>query len=142
MSDGREQAIAKLQQAYGRKDLTLLLGAGVSVGSGLPNWEKLVPTMYFGLTSDQKLGGCRPFPNYLYAIAEWHLARQQEPLEVTVRKLQLFFDKAIGANPRDVIQCLHDTLYAPYLPPPDLLDSWAFRQTPSQTMPPCKQLAV
>ncbi len=78
----------KLQSAFSDQRLTMYLGAGVSAGSGLPTWEKLVLALYFATVSEQRLPGWRPFPNYLFAIADWYLTTRQEPLEITARKLK------------------------------------------------------
>lgn len=84
------------------------------MGSNLPSWEKLVLAMYFSLTSDQKLNGWSPFPNYLYAISEWYLSRQREPLEITARKLLKYFSQNRSLDNEKFIDSLHDNLYAPY----------------------------
>lgn len=81
----------RLQQAFRNGNLTLYLGAGVSVASGLPTWDKLVLSVYFATISEQKLGNWRPFPNYLYAISEWYLREIREPLEITARKLRKMY---------------------------------------------------
>ena len=41
------EALAYLGGAHRRGDITLYLGAGVSVGNGLPTWEQLVLSMYY-----------------------------------------------------------------------------------------------
>jgi SIR2-like domain len=84
----RSEIIGELASAFSQKNLTLYLGAGVSVGSGLPTWDRLVLAMYFSTMADKTMKGWRPFPNYLYAIAEFHLKRGQEPLEITARKVR------------------------------------------------------
>jgi len=66
----RDEALDTMCKAYGRGELSLYLGAGVPVGSGLPTWEKLVLAMYFSALSKQSLGLWIPFPNYLYARPE------------------------------------------------------------------------
>jgi hypothetical protein len=43
----RPEMLDRLRQAFNEKRLSLYLGAGVSVGSGLPSWDKLVLAMYF-----------------------------------------------------------------------------------------------
>ncbi len=80
-----------LRDAYKNKTLTLFLGAGVSMGSGLPSWDALVLAMYFKMMDEQDLGRWRPFPNYLFAISEWQLQHLHEPLEITSRKIRRHF---------------------------------------------------
>jgi hypothetical protein len=100
-------AIDSLRTAYQSKNLTLFLGAGASVANGLPTWERLVLAMYFAAIHTRHLGGWRPFPNYLFAIAEWHLKRLREPLEITARKLCNYYPSG-----QEFITELKKTLYA------------------------------
>jgi hypothetical protein len=86
-----EQAIEELRDAFKQKRLTLYLGAGVSVASELPTWDRLVLSMYFKAIAEQQMQGWRPFANYLYAIAEWHLKRSPVPLEITARKIRKYY---------------------------------------------------
>ena len=102
----RKQTVDALRDAFQQRNLTLYLGAGVSVANGLPTWEKLVLAMYFSAISHEKMGGWRPFPNYLFAIAEWHLARSDEPLEITARKIRQYY-----TDPGDFLHSLRETLY-------------------------------
>ena len=97
MSALSENARQVLSEAFRNQNLSLYLGAGVSAGSQLPTWEKLVVSMYFAIVTEQKMAGWRPFPNYLFAIAEWYLGKLREPLEVTARKTRgLYRDDAEG----------------------------------------------
>jgi hypothetical protein len=102
-----ETAIDRLRTAYRSRNLTLFLGAGASVANGLPTWERLVLAMYFSTISMSQLGGWRPFPNYLFAIAEWHLKRLREPLEITARKLRKYYQSG-----EEFMTELKKTLYA------------------------------
>lgn len=83
------EALTHLQVTYGSANITLYLGAGVSVGNGLPTWEQLVTSMYFGaLDQAAQDRPERPFPNYLFAIAEWHLKQHRADPEITARKVR------------------------------------------------------
>lgn len=100
----------RLKSAFRDRNLTLYLGAGVSVASGLPTWDKLVLSVYFATISEEKLGNWRPFPNYLYAISEWYLREMREPLEVTARKLRkMYADGAAGEQ--EFLAAVRDGLY-------------------------------
>jgi hypothetical protein len=101
-----QESIRRLRKALQEGDLTLFLGAGVSVGSGLPNWQQLVLAMYFDALEEAEPRGLRPFPNYLFAIAEWVLERRREPLEITARKIQRLYP------PEKFLDRLQQTLYA------------------------------
>jgi hypothetical protein len=103
----KEAAIDHLRTAYRSRNLTLFLGAGVSVANGLPTWERLVLAMYFSTINMSQLGSWRPFPNYLFAIAEWHLKRLREPLEITARKLRKYYESG-----EQFMTELRKTLYA------------------------------
>jgi hypothetical protein len=88
----RDDAIESLREAFHGRNITLYLGAGVSIGSGLPSWDQLVLGMYFNKISHEYMEGWRPFSNYLFAISEWYLKTKGEPLEITARKLQKFYE--------------------------------------------------
>ena len=89
--EDQEEKIAAVARAFTGDNLTLYLGAGVSVGNGLPNWSKLVLAMYFtALEGDWKYSW-RPFTNYLYAIAEWQLEHRYESPEITAQKIYQFY---------------------------------------------------
>ena len=51
-----DDARSDLQQAFRDRSLTLYLGAGVSVASALPTWEKLVLSVYFATISERLEG--------------------------------------------------------------------------------------
>ena len=53
------RSINILRQAYQDRNLTLYLGAGLSIGSGLPSWDALVLAMYFKVMDRKRLGGKR-----------------------------------------------------------------------------------
>jgi SIR2-like domain len=98
--------IAKIQAAYRCGNLTLYLGAGVSKGNGLPTWAELVLAMYFNAMKDHWEGQWRPYPNYLYAIAEWLLQRRTEPPEITAQKVRQCY-KTPKAFLSDLRKCLY-----------------------------------
>jgi Leucine-rich repeat (LRR) protein len=102
-----DDSLSELRQAYRQKNLTLYLGAGVSLASGLPSWDQLVLTMYYGAISTDWKARWRPYPNYLYAIAEWQLNRGHEPLEITARKIRQCYK-----NDAEFVEELRSTLYA------------------------------
>jgi hypothetical protein len=104
----RKANVKALRVSYGEGNLVLYLGAGVSVGNGLPPWDQLVLAMYFA-ASPKEMGGWHPFPNYLFAIAEWHLQRGHEPLEITARKIRECY-----SDVQDFLTNLRKTLYAGY----------------------------
>ncbi len=101
-----------LRDAYKNKTLTLFLGAGVSMGSGLPSWDALVLAMYFKVMDEQRLGRWRPFPNYLLAISEWQLKHLHEPLEITARKIRRHFQ----GEEEKFRELLWETLYEGFQP--------------------------
>ncbi len=99
-----------LRRAYAQGNLVLYVGAGVSVGSGLPTWQNLVLAMYFSALSKKASGSVLLNPGYLFATAEWHLEGGKEPLEITARKIRQYYE-----DDEDFVQHLWETLYAGFL---------------------------
>jgi len=100
----------QLAQDIKERPVTLYLGAGVSIGSGLPTWEELVILMYY-----RKLGGqqgsstlTQAYPDFLYAIAEWHLRRSKQPLDILARHVKLMH----GGDGNAFMNSMRDALYA------------------------------
>jgi hypothetical protein len=108
--DRNQEALDNLRDAYINGNLSLYLGAGVSVGSGLPTWDKLVLAMYFSALSKKSQKPWQLYPSYLFAISEWHLERAHEPLEITARKIKRYY-----TDNDDFTQHLWETLYAGFL---------------------------
>jgi hypothetical protein len=108
--NGTDESIDSLRKAYQNGNLSLYLGAGVSAGSGLPTWDKLVLAMYFSALSIHSLHPWQLHPSYLFATAEWHLERSNEPLEITARKLRRYYK-----DDDDFMLHLWETLYAGFL---------------------------
>jgi hypothetical protein len=110
-----KEAIRHLQDAYKKGKLILYLGAGASVASGLPSWEKLVLAMYFSSLKNRPLDKqLTPYPNYLFAISEWHLGRRGEPLDITARKVRNLYK-----TEQEFLHDLRHTLYAGFKYPGD-----------------------
>jgi hypothetical protein len=79
--------LKKLQSAFQRGNLSLYLGAGVSKPSGLPSWDELVQALYFTTLKDESfIHDIRPYPNYLFALAEWVLEQKNEPLDIVIAR--------------------------------------------------------
>jgi hypothetical protein len=93
MANDNNKYIKELNRAFSRGQLTLYLGAGVSQASGLPGWEELIISLYYQTINDDELQySFRPFPNYVYAIAEWRLQKSKEPLDVIVRRCKAMYN--------------------------------------------------
>lgn len=106
-----EPHLGEIRQALADREITLYLGAGVSMGSGLPSWEQLVLAMYYQALSGTDLHGWRPFPNYLFAIAEYHLRHSTEPPDITAQKLLYHYRRK---DEGDFFADLRVTLYSPF----------------------------
>lgn len=81
--------LSALQDAFAKGNLTFYLGAGVSKPNGLPSWEELVQALYFSTLEDKSyIYDLKPYPNYLFALAEWVLKQKNEPLDIIIRKIK------------------------------------------------------
>jgi SIR2-like domain len=102
--------ISNLRSAFQQRALGLYVGAGVSLANGIPSWDELVLAMYFAAISPEPMRGWHPYPNYLLAIAEWHLNQSREPLDITARKIQRYIKTS-----NQFLKVLRTTLYAGYV---------------------------
>lgn len=99
--------LSTLKAAFQRGNLTLYLGAGVSKPNGLPGWEELVQALYFTTLNDESfITEMKPYPNYLFALAEWVFRQKNEPLDIIIRKIRQWYEG------KDFIGMLSTTLYA------------------------------
>jgi len=96
-----------LKEAFSRGNLTFYLGAGVSKPNGLPSWQELVQALYFSTLQDESyIYELKPYPNYLFALAEWVLKQKNEPLDLIIRKIKQWYEG------KDFMSMLSNTLYA------------------------------
>jgi len=96
-----------LKESFQSGKMTFYLGAGVSKPNGLPSWEELVQALYFSTLEDETyIYELRPYPNYLFALAEWVLKQKNEPLDIIIRKIKQWYEG------KDFISMMKNTLYA------------------------------
>jgi hypothetical protein len=100
-----------LRGLYAGGNMTLFLGAGISMDNGLPGWKDLVVSMYFRYMADEEWRHISPYPNYLYAISSWYVQETGESLDVIVRKLEAGY----APWPGMFENCLWESLYGSYL---------------------------
>jgi len=84
-------ASRRLVQAFAEGRLTLYLGAGCSVASGVPSWDLLVMQLYvngIGRRLPDRFGSV---PGLISAVGHWAFKRQVLPLEVAARKLRGYY---------------------------------------------------
>jgi hypothetical protein len=101
----QKEAIKSLRDAFSSRDLTIYLGAGVSIPSGLPSWEQLVLLLYFR-TLDADIS-YKVYPNYLMAISEWLIKNKNEPLDIIIRKV-----KNSGWDETTFFNLIRESLYS------------------------------
>jgi hypothetical protein len=103
-----KKAINDLRKAFKSHNLSIYLGAGVSVSSGLPSWDQLVLLMYFRtLKADMPFS---VYSNYLLAMADWLLKKKNDPLDVVIRKI-----KKSGWDNNQFLEVLWQTLYSGFM---------------------------
>jgi hypothetical protein len=84
-------AVRELRRAFDEARLSLFLGAGCSVASGVPTWERLVTQLYVnGIV--RKLGRHLSVPGLVSAVGHWAFAREIVPLEVAARGLRRYYE--------------------------------------------------
>lgn len=104
-----QPALDGLRKEFRRGRLTLYLGAGVSRESGLPNWNTLIASLYYGAIDADWKPEWIAFPNYLYALGEWLLTKSGEPPEMIAGKIASYYGSDPGFAER-----LKETLYLPW----------------------------
>jgi len=107
-----QPALEILRREFRRGRLTLYLGAGVSWDSGLPNWNTLIATLYYGAIAADWKPKWEAFPNYLYALGEWVLTKSGQPPEVIVGKIESYYE-----SNKELAKQLNDTLYLQWKEP-------------------------
>jgi hypothetical protein len=107
MSISYKDHLTVLKKAFEKGNLAFYLGAGVSKPNGLPSWEELVQALYFSTLEDESyIYDLKPYPNYLFALAEWVLKQKNEPLDIIIRKIKQWYEG------KDFMGMLKNTLYA------------------------------
>lgn len=110
MPHHNEVVIDQLRNAYKKGALTLYLGAGVSVDSGLPTWERLVLSMYFQTNREIFLESrTQPFPNYLFAISEWLLKESSDSLDIITSRIKRHYHEQ---DAKEFYRLIKETLYS------------------------------
>jgi len=104
-----KQHIECLSEDFHKGHLTLYLGAGVSRGSGLPNWNTLIATLYYVAVDADWYPKWKAYPNYLYALGEWLLSRSGESPEVATGKVASYFGSRTGFENK-----FKEALYLPW----------------------------
>lgn len=101
------RAIERLQSAFREHNLTLYLGAGASVGSGVPTWSDLVLIVY--LNSLRFQSNEASSWSLLGATAQWRFGQDRAPLEIATRQLRKSFK-----NSTEFLQWVRFALYSAF----------------------------
>ncbi len=97
------EKITRLRAAYAAHQLTLFVGAGASVASGLPNWSQLLKRVF--INSFNGIGNRDPAV-FQAAAQEWFDAIDM-PLEIVARELRASFE-----DPARFLSWVRFALYA------------------------------
>src|ERR1700760_3206983 len=109
------EPLHNLQRAFASGRLTLYLGAGISLASGLPSWNTLVATLYYSAVMADWMGPWTPYPNYLFALSEWLLKQSGEPPEVIAGKVDSYYGRLSNGSRDPAFEAAFlQTLYSPW----------------------------
>jgi len=98
----RDDAVRRLRAAYRQSELTLYVGAGASIESGLPTWQGLLTGIFLNSLTSISESGELPL---LQATAETWCQRAGVPLEIWARELRASF------APEEFMKWLRFALY-------------------------------
>jgi hypothetical protein len=103
---------SRLRSAYRQCRLTLYLGAGVSIGSGVPSWNQLVHALYFAaVDAEQAEREWRWFPNYLFAASEWLLQQRPESPDILASRIRSHYRD----DSDELLKNLHRWMYTAFV---------------------------
>lgn len=109
------EPLARLRNAFSTGRLTLYAGAGLSLASGLPSWNTLIATLYYSAVMDDWIQPWKPYPNYLFALAEWLLKQSGEAPEVVAGKVVSYYEQPTnGENSSRFERDFLRILYSPW----------------------------
>jgi hypothetical protein len=84
-------AVRELRRAFADGRLSLFLGAGASVASGVPAWDRLVTQLYInGIVRKMRI--YLRVPALVPAVGRWAFGREVVPLEVAARGLRRYYE--------------------------------------------------
>jgi hypothetical protein len=101
----RIDVIRELRRAFRAGRLTLFLGAGTSVASGVPDWDRLVTQLYINGIA-RRLGRYTRLPGLVASVGRWAFGREVIPLEVAARGLRTYYE-----NDESFVQMMRYMLY-------------------------------
>jgi hypothetical protein len=99
--------LGHLRRAFRDGRLTLFLGAGCSVESGIPTWPQLVTTLYMNGVS-RRLRRYSRIREFVPSVTQWAFERNVVPLEVAARGLNTYF-----LTDADFVNMIQIALYNP-----------------------------
>jgi hypothetical protein len=82
--------LRQLRRAFQDGRLTLFLGAGCSVASGIPTWNQLVTSLYMNGVS-RRLHNYQRVLEFVPSVTQWAFERDVVPLEVAARGLNIYY---------------------------------------------------
>ncbi|HEY7164735.1 MAG TPA: SIR2 family protein [Candidatus Binatia bacterium] len=98
-------SLRRLREAFHQNAMTLYIGAGCSVASNIPSWDRLVTELYMNGIA-RHTSRFFSVPALVPAVAQWSFARQVIPLEVAARKLRGYYQ-----NDSEVLLLMKTMLY-------------------------------
>jgi len=103
-----QNILRELKNIYEQGNTSFFLGAGISIGNGIPSWKELVTAMYFRYMAAESWKLLKPYPNYLYVASQYFIKRLEESPDIIIRKLKLGWQE----YPQEYDEALWDSLYS------------------------------
>src|SRR5262245_1997435 len=109
----RRQAKRRLRKAFEQHRLTLFVGAGVSIDSGLPSWRTLLGNLFINSPRQRQTDFILDTVDT--AVGRWFFEHSNTPLEILGRRIRASYDRNRSGFLRDLRLFLYFGSYLSWL---------------------------